>query len=854
MAIAVAVAAMLAFALPGSASALDSGGGQWEPGKLLVRFQNGVGTAERERVAASAGAKLDHAVPLVPNLWELRTTGAVEDVVARLESEAGVVYAQPNYLDKESEDDLGPDSPGYWPTDPYFWPRRFADPNSCGPPTSAGLGSWQFWPFGQNLTDPTAAAAGFSPPPLDQQLTQPWGSARYAVYNSVNVLPVWNLLRLNGRLGGPPNGGWTTDDLKTEGVGVIDTGIAPHPDLNQQIAAEWSVVTSRENEDTGTSTRTRVREVYADAPLRDDITTVRDALEKQSTDRSVEVQEIDRALFLLDDDKGFGISLGQPEQKGAAAQLETLLGCQGHGTAVASLVTARGGNGIGTVGAGYNLPVVGIRDGMPWDQPGVSYANDEPKSIGDAIRAWEQWRPAAEVTNEDRIDEYAIAKALQLPVINMSYGGSLFERAPDLADESRLVVRRPAIVEALARVLSSDRVLGVAAAGNHRELYGQGPKARGARLFGAGKRDHGIQQPCGLSSIGRFKPWIARPVLGHPETAIAEHEWTPGIDWSSLELICVGSTTSINSTLAPSSGSGDAGVAMAAPGEDLTVATRPPLEPPGGQNAYKVGSGTSYAAPLVAGAAALLRRAAPGASMDVIRQALEQGARMNLNLQGKVRDGQLDVACSLQWLVLRRQPDWRLIPISATQDPKAYIDFINATKGCGGQRAPLVTQPKLVQVTKSELVKNFNQSSVGAFLKSINIDYTDRNSAARRWQDLLLAESGVHAGGVGTAFRVGPAAFAHPLTIDGLARPAEVYEAGLVTVGCPASYAISGIDVSLPMIVRPPAWVFPTDAEPPPRSIELAVAVAKPWYWPFVDNTIKVRVRATCQYYPQVTQ
>jgi hypothetical protein len=56
------------------------------------------------------------------------------------------------------------------------------------------------------------------------------------------------------------------------------------------------------------------------------------------------------------------------------------------------------------------------------------------------------------------------------------------------------------------------------------------------------------------------------------------------------------------------------------------------------------------------------------------------------------------------------------------------------------------------------------------------------------------------------------------------------------------------------MIVRPPAWVFPTDAEPPPRSIELAVAVAKPWYWPFVDNTIKVRVRATCQYYPQVTQ
>jgi hypothetical protein len=117
-----------------------------------------------------------------------------------------------------------------------------------------------------------------------------------------------------------------------------------------------------------------------------------------------------------------------------------------------------------------------------------------------------------------------------------------------------------------------------------------------------------------------------------------------------------------------------------------------------------------------------------------------------------------------------------------------------------------------------------------------------------------LAETGIQSGGIATAFRAGPAAFASPLTTGGLARPATVYDAGVIDAGCPENYAITALDVALKNAVRPPAWVFPTDTDSPPRLIQLAVGIAKPWYWGFVGDPITVRVKAICQYFPQVTQ
>ena len=589
--------------------------------------------------------------------------------------------------------------------------------------------------------------------------------------------------------------------------------------------------------------------MYANGRRRDDITAVRDALEKQSADGDTEVQQVDRAPFILDDATGFGVDSGAKTdrrltQKGPGIPV----GCDGHGTAVSSLVTARGNNGIGTVGAGFNVPLVGIRQGMPWDEPHVPFATDN--EFVEAYRAWKQWQEHANFTDEDRIDEYAIAGALRLPVINMSYGGSMLRSGHDAQDRGRIVVTRPAALEALGRVLSNGHTLGVAAAGNARELYGRGSKATGARLLPDSKNG-GIEQPCGISMIGLLKPWEQAPDPHNPHNMIAVRPYDPGIAWSHLQLICVASTTSIGSALAPSSGSGDAGVALAAPGQNVTTEERPAVDAPGGGNAYDNGSGTSYAAPLVAGAAALLRRAAPGAPIDVIRRALEGGARMSFNLVGKVRWGSLDVACALRWLDRRRQPDWRMIPISSQNDPKGYVDFIDATSSCGGTRPALVTESTL-KVKKAELTDAKRVGSIGALLR--RVDHTQVNSVARRWQDLLLAETGIKSGGVATAFRAGPAAFANPLTTGGLARPVGVYDAGVVDAGCPENYAITALDVALKNAVRPPTWVFPTDAVGPPRSIQLAVGIAKPWYFGLVGDTITVRVKAICQYFPQVTQ
>jgi hypothetical protein len=68
---------------------------------------------------------------------------------------------------------------------------------------------------------------------------------------------------------------------------------------------------------------------------------------------------------------------------------------------------------------------------------------------------------------------------------------------------------------------------------------------------------------------------------------------------------------------------------------------------------YRVAYGTSFAAAMVSGAAALLRELAPKAKPQFIAQALRAGARPDLQLARTVRYGWLDVACSALWLAQR---------------------------------------------------------------------------------------------------------------------------------------------------------------------------------------------------------
>ena len=291
---------------------------------------------------------------------------------------------------------------------------------------------------------------------------------------------------------------------------------------------------------------------------------------------------------------------------------------------------------------------------------------------------------------------------------------------------------------------------------------------------------------------------------------------------------------------------------LAAPGQGLTIDTRPAVSDPLGEHAYRLGAGTSFAAPIVAGAAALLRVAAPGAPIDMIRRALEHGARMNFNLQNKVRYGSLDVACALRWLDARRRPDWKMLPLSEQADPNAYPGFIAATSACGGRR-PEISESRL-PVEKAKLYGGLAYGSLRAVIASADHDYTDPDSVARRWQELLIASSGAAFTGGGTAFPIGRG-FGRPLSASQLADTGPVYRAGGVTVGCPTEgYAITGLQVVLASVIRPPGWVFPTDSQKPTKHIELMVAFAKPWYSGFVDSRLVVRVRAICQYFPQVTQ
>jgi hypothetical protein len=540
-------------AAPAIAAALDDGvpgpGEKWQPGRILVRFADGTGTAECERIARAAEVVLVEHLPLVPNLWEAQTRGLVRDAMRRLGAHRDILSVQPNYLD-DSVNDSGPEDAAYWPNDPYFWPAYFNNNNDkC--PRSRVVGSWPLWRQGDDLTAVGAQGLQFDPLPLINRFSTLRGS--YPSHHSIDVLPVWNLLGTQKSLTGPGPKGWTAEDLRRYGIAVDDTGISDHPDLKGQVAALFTVVTSLEPSDS--QPEERIREVFRDNEGRNDISAVTDALETQA-DFTTQVQDAQRPLFMLDDPAVRNAEKWKPLDH--LGQPQAPRGCDGHGTAVASVAAARANNGTGLAGVGYNVPVVGIRVGMPWDRPGVAYATND--KIDKAIEAWETWHKTATVTDADVILHAELVKVLHLPVLNMSWGAPMATYRPDTNGNVHPVLFNPVLAEALARVLSTGTTLGVAAAGNDRQAYGRGPNGRGT-ILQSGPERQGVALPCGLKLLATLGAWTSTNLLEPGRVnpnARADAPFHPkGVDWGRVELLCVGATSPDGRELSDTSGSGE---------------------------------------------------------------------------------------------------------------------------------------------------------------------------------------------------------------------------------------------------------------------------------------------------------
>ena len=125
-----AVAAPIADALP----SISRSAGSYEPGEAIVRFELGASPEERKRARMAAQVDFDSVLEL-PRAQLVEVDGSVADAVRRLERQPGVAYAQPNYRYEALAVDP--------PNDTFFnrlW--GLSDPALAGPGVSA-LEAWE---------------------------------------------------------------------------------------------------------------------------------------------------------------------------------------------------------------------------------------------------------------------------------------------------------------------------------------------------------------------------------------------------------------------------------------------------------------------------------------------------------------------------------------------------------------------------------------------------------------------------------------------------------------------------------------------------------------------------------------
>jgi hypothetical protein len=243
---------------------------------------------------------------------------------------------------------------------------------------------------------------------------------------------------------------------------------------------------------------------------------------------------------------------------------------------------------------------------------------------------------------------------------------------------------------------------------------------------------------------------------------------------------------------------------------------------------------------MVSGAAALLREVAPGADISDIARALRAGARFVPSLLGKVRYGQLDVACSALWLSQHTHPKWRL-DINVKELQQRHF-----TDHCFKRGLLEIQEWKFSADSFLLPAKRFNTTE-NLIENTFFPDPSGEKRALATQQSLLEASGRTWPKNTFAVFPIGPLPFTRPT-----APPARaIYQFGERAISCPNGFRLMGVAMRWKSS-HPTGYMFTAGALRSVSAIRLYIALIKPWWHSHLPAQMKVELKLQCESVPDL--